>query len=108
MSKGDIVLIPFPFTDLSGQKMRPALVLHNEKKGEDCIVSFISTVASRKVGRFDIPVSPTVSNGIKSESVIKINKIATLQKKLVLGKLGMLEKSSLVIVDKLLRDLFNI
>jgi mRNA interferase MazF len=29
MSKGDIVLITFPFTDLSGNKLRPAVVLSN-------------------------------------------------------------------------------
>lgn len=108
MSKGEIVLIPFPFTDLSGKKMRPALVLHSDKKGEDCIVSFISSVQSARVGRFDIPIYPSVSNGIKSHLVIKINKIATLQRKLILGKLGTLEIDYLVKVDKILVDLFKI
>ena len=31
MKKGDIILLPFPFTDLSGNKLRPALVLADEE-----------------------------------------------------------------------------
>jgi mRNA interferase MazF len=41
MEKGDIVLITFPFTDLSGTKLRPALVLANTEL--DLTVSFITT-----------------------------------------------------------------
>ena len=41
MKKGDIILIPFPFTDLSGNKNRPALVLVNSEL--DITVAFIST-----------------------------------------------------------------
>lgn len=108
MSKGDIILIPFPFTDLSGQKIRPALVLYNEKKGEDCIVSFISSVQSQKLGKFEVLVTPSISNGFKVKSTIKVNKIATLQKKMILGRLGTLELSSLTKVDILLKDLFAI
>jgi len=41
MNKGDIVIIPFPFTDISGIKNRPALLLAD---GEvNITVSFITT-----------------------------------------------------------------
>jgi mRNA interferase MazF len=41
MNKGDIVLLPFPFTDLSGIKNRPALILVDCES--DITVSFITT-----------------------------------------------------------------
>ena len=39
--KGKIVLIPFPFTDLTATKLRPALVLYEGEK--DVVVAFISS-----------------------------------------------------------------
>lgn len=107
MSKGTIILVPFPFTDLSGQKVRPCLVLHNSPKGEDFIVAFLSSSVKGK-SEFDIPVSPTPKNGLKIESVLKINKIATLQKKIAIGELGILETQTLKLVDKKLVSLFKI
>ena len=43
MKKGTIVLTPFPFTDLAGQKNRPALVLALSRREEDVILAFISS-----------------------------------------------------------------
>ncbi|RJQ31011.1 type II toxin-antitoxin system PemK/MazF family toxin [Candidatus Parcubacteria bacterium] len=107
MSRGDIVLIPFPFTDLSGQKVRPALVLHNEKKGEDCVVIFLSSIKQKKIMDFDVPVKPSSQNGLKIFSTIKVNKIATLQKKIVIGELGSLEDQHMEKVNNKLKQLFG-
>lgn len=41
MAKGDIILITFPFTDLSGSKLRPAVVL--AETGLDLTVCFVTT-----------------------------------------------------------------
>ena len=108
MPKGAIILTPFPFTDLSGHKVRPALVLHDQKAGEDCIVAFISSVMRGKTGSYDVPAVPSLRNGLKADSVIKVNKIATLQKKIARGELGILEQSTLAEVDKKLKMLFKI
>ena len=106
MRKGTIVLVPFPFTDLSGQKIRPALVLHDSKRSEDCIVSFISSRNEEKHGLFELKVPMSEYNGLKTDSLVRVNKIATLQKKMILGGLGELEKKYMDGVDELLRKLF--
>ena len=108
MSKGDIILVPFPFTDLSGQKIRPALVLYSDPKSEDCIVAFLSSTKPRRVSRFDVAVTPSHKNGLKVASVIKVNKIATLQKKIALGELGRLERTHRASVDRKLEQLFSL
>lgn len=56
MKKGAIVLTPFPFTNLSGQKNRPALVLSLSRQGEDVLVAFISSVVEKK-GETDLLIS---------------------------------------------------
>ena len=108
MSKGTIVLVPFPFTDLSGRKIRPALVLHSSKKGEDCIVVFISSAVQKKINMFDIEIKASSYNGLKQDSVIKTDKIATLQKKIILGELGTIEPASLSMVNRKLKMLFEL
>ena len=106
MVKGQVVLVPFPFTDLSGQKVRPALILY-VSRGEDCIVAFISST-ERKKSAFDVSVKATRVNGLKVNSVIKTDKLATLQRKIVLGELGTLEKKFLAAINASLRKLFKL
>jgi len=107
MYKGKIVLVPFPFTDLSNQKVRPCLILHNSPKGEDCIVAFISSTQKER-NNFNVPVKPSAKNGLKNLSTIKTNKLATLQKKLVIGEIGVLEDNILSAVDAKLKNIFGL
>lgn len=74
MEKGDIILIPFPFTDLSGNKNRPALVLVS---GElDITVCFISTQLKWKE-ETDILLKPNEENGLHTVTLSSFQSLLT-------------------------------
>jgi len=105
MNKGDIVLIPFPFTDLSGLKNRPALILVDTET--DITVSFITTQIKWQE-EFDMILKPSQENGLKRPSVLRLSKLATIDKDLVIGKLGNLSPDELTNVDKNLVKIFKL
>ena len=88
--KAKIVLIHFPFTDLTNSKLRPALVLHESE--HDVVVAFISSKLPVHLQDSDFLVSmdhPSfLSTGLKVSSVIKFDKIATVSKDLIEGEIG--------------------
>ena len=105
MPKGEIILIPFPFTDLTDTKIRPCLVLIEAQN--DVTVSFITT----QTGWNDPAsqeISPSIENGLKKESLIRLNKIATIDKDLVIGKIGVLNKIELNAVNQKLIAVFQL
>ena len=105
MIKGDIILIPFPFTDLTGNKLRPAVVLI--ETDNDLTVSFITTQLKwREVN--DIELLPSNDNGIKKDSLIRLSKIATVDRSLAIGKLGELQKGQLTELNIKLKKLFQL
>ncbi len=105
MKKGDVVLIKFPFTDLSGSKLRPAVVLFDS--GNDLIAAFITGVlAVKSIG--DISLKRNDRNGLKKDSVLKLSKLATLSKDLVAGKIGALSEDELTGINHGLREMLNL
>lgn len=85
--KGTIVLVPFPFTNLSGNKVRPALIISKGKIGDDIIVVFLTSQNVKKEKHL-VSIAPEQKNGLKVSSKIVCAKIATLDYKVVLGELG--------------------
>jgi mRNA interferase MazF len=90
LKQGVIVLVPFPFTNLTASKVRPALVLSARFTKTDVIVAFISS--KQKRGEYDVAITSSEVNGLKVPSVIISSKIATLEKTVILGELGFAEK----------------
>jgi mRNA interferase MazF len=103
MKKGDVILISFPFTDLKGEKVRPAMVL--VVSDLDVIIAFITTQFKWQ-STFDIFLEPDDLNGLKKTSLLRLSKITTIDKDLVLGKLGELNSNYInTINDNLIKIL---
>jgi mRNA interferase MazF len=84
---GSIVLTRFPFTDLSGDKRRPALVVSRDNdRRSDLIVCFITSVP--RSGPDMAPLAATPGTGLKVPSVVRFDKLATLDRTVIAGKLG--------------------
>ena len=105
MPKGDLVLITFPFTDLSGSKLRPAVVL--AQTNLDLTVCFITTQIHWQE-QTDVLLNPNTTNGLKSISLVRLSKIATLDKSLSKGLLGRLNQNELSELNSKLKLLFQL
>lgn len=105
MKKGDIVLLSFPFTDLKGKKIRPAFVLFVSDL--DVIVAFITTQFKWQ-NPFDTLLEPNDSNGLKKTSVLRLTKITTIDKDLILGKLGELNGDDIKKTNRNLLEILNL
>ncbi len=88
--KGKIILVPFPFTDLKTSKRRPALVILDKEK--DVIVSFISSKIPTPITDHVILIKNNHLEfnltGLKINSSIHLDKLATIKKSLILGEIG--------------------
>lgn len=105
MAKGEIILIPFPFTDLTGNKLRPAVILIETTF--DLTVSFITTQLQWQEAT-DILLTPTAINGIKVSSLIRLSKIATIDRKLSIGKIGSLTSYQITDLNQKLKTLLQL
>ena len=84
------VLLSFPFTNYNENKKRPALVIF-DSGDDDLLVARITTQISRD--KFDYEISNWENSGLLRPSVIRLDKIATIEKSLILKTLGNLNDS---------------
>ena len=92
--KGDIVIIPFPFTDLSGNKKRPAFVIAN-LPGDDIIVCQITSKSKSDNFALEIGTQDFISGGLPVDSLIRPNKIFTADKNIILSVAGHLSEAKI-------------
>ena len=84
---GTIVLTDFPFTDLSASKRRPALVVSTDNdRRTDVVVAYITSAP--RTDPDAAPITPTLENGLKVSSLVRFDKLATVSKEIIIGRLG--------------------
>src|SRR5665213_1265671 len=80
MRIGDIILIPFPYAELTHVKVRPAVVItQTEDKHKDMVVSAISSVIPNKLSKREFTITPNLTNKLRAVSVVKTDRIVTLK-----------------------------
>lgn len=90
-AKGDVVVIPFPFTNLSDQKARPALVLA-DLSGANLILCQITTKPGKDGYSIAVDDTDFSDGNLRYPSSIRANQIFTLEKSLVRDRIGCLKK----------------
>lgn len=108
MKQRDIVLVPFPFSDNSGQKIRPALIVSNNnfnQTSDDVVVCAITS--NVKPLRYSVIINQNnIESGILHESsAIKIETLFKIQKSLIIKIIGSINKATFEKVIKVLIEL---
>jgi mRNA interferase MazF len=96
VSRGDIVLVDYPFSDRTGSKIRPALVVQADvlnSRITDTILAAISRSTHRaSVEQLFIDISTPEGNqtGLRQNSMIQCENLLTFDQRLIVTKIGKL------------------
>jgi mRNA interferase MazF len=108
--RGSIVLVPFPFTDLSQSKQRPAVVISPSNfSGDNIIVCAVSSRASSTLKSWEIILIPddTENKRLPKESVVKVDRLFTIHHSRVIKVLDKLNSGKSNEVMNMLKQLLS-
>lgn len=102
LSFGDIVLLRFPFTDGQAIKRRPALIVNDYNDGDIIVCRITSQIYNTNK---DVYIENWEKSGLRLPSVIRIHKIATLEKNMVDIVMGKIDESMKAKVRSIISNL---
>ena len=97
LKQKELVLLPYPFSDQEGTKVRPALVISNNsfnKKSEDCIMVPLTSVIKEVPYSVLINQENLSSGKLLKPSRIRVDKIFTIRQSLVRMKIGVINDNT--------------
>ena len=91
MKTGDIVLLPFPFAELTNTKVRPSVIVcETPDKHQDLVVCAVSSVVPPNLNEREILLQPDKTNNLRVVSIIKVDRIFTARRQNIIAQLGAL------------------
>jgi len=110
LSRGDVVLVDYPFATRSGSKLRPAVVVqsdHNNRRLANVIVAAITTTTHRQAEATQLFVDVTTPEGQQSgllrNSVVTCENLVTIAQSIVQRKIGELSSATMQQIDRCLK-----
>jgi mRNA interferase MazF len=111
MTPFSLVLLPFPFTDLSANKQRPCLVLVNfcpAGLGRHCIVAMVTSQLTGLTFPGDTQISAWVAAGLPKPSLVRLAKVVTVEESLIRKRLGQLQPADQMTIRANFESLFAV
>jgi len=106
MKRGDVVVVPFPFQDKLGEKIRPAVVVQSDAENSrlaNTVVAMITGNLADANQSTSVVVDPATSagfgSGLNGPSLVKCGNLATIRQRRVLHVIGHLSAALLQQVD---------
>ena len=106
----DIVVVPFPFTDINASKRRPALILSDDRAFNTPVghsVMAMITTASHSSWALDVVIAGLKSAGLNAPSIVRM-KLFTLDQNLVRQQIGHLTAADQSAVKESINILFEL
>lgn len=109
MKRGDIVIVDYPYSDATGRKIRPALVVQSDDKNQlldDTIIALITSQLRRRLDTHvavDISTADGKRSGLRLPSAVQCENLYTIDRKLILKSIGTLSGKLMRDVDACLR-----
>lgn len=103
-NQGDIVLVPYPFTDLSSSKKRPVVIISKDSiNDQDYVVAKISSVI--KNDNLSILIKPAdTKTSLHFLSEVRTNNLLTIHSSLIIKKITSFNKEPLTRITESIKD----
>jgi mRNA interferase MazF len=110
-ARGDIILADLPYTDRTGSKVRPALVVQNNRNNarlDDVILAMITRTTSRSAEPTQLLIDVTTpsgqATGLLHTSAVKCEHLVTLHQKFVQRVIGHLPDALMQQINECLKE----
>jgi mRNA interferase MazF len=116
MKRGDVIVVDFPFSDATGRKVRPALVVQADewnRRLSDTILALITSSRSRFTGaatqlQIDVATPDGRTSGLRLSSVVQCENLVTVDKSFILHTIGRLSDDLMQQMDACLKAALGI
>ena len=109
ITQRDLVLLPFPFSDQSGTKVRPALIISNSNYNNVSQDVVVLAVTSKISGNFKVTITneDLDEGNLIVKSCIKVDSVFKISKSLIIKKIGVVSKSIFNKTTKILNSIIK-